>query len=66
MELGDSMPPTTGNKIIHSESNDNGIRLVTGVASNYHIVKSTTFPHHAIHKYTRTPPVGITHSHIRG
>jgi hypothetical protein len=56
--------PTTGNKSLHQESNDNGVRIVNFVASKNLFVKSTMFPHRNIHKYTWTSPDGKTHNHI--
>jgi hypothetical protein len=37
-------------------STDNGIRVVNFVTSKNLTVKSTTFPHHNLHKYTWTSP----------
>ena len=44
--------PTIGTECVHPESNDNGFRLVNIATSKNLIVKSTTFPHCSIHKYT--------------
>ena len=58
------LQPTIGNKSVHPESNDNGIRLVNFATSKNLIVKSTQFPHRNIHKYTWTSPDGFTHNQI--
>ena len=55
---------TIGNESVHTESNDNGIRLVNFANSKNPIVKNTTFSHRNIHKYTWTSPDGITHNQI--
>ncbi|PSN57217.1 hypothetical protein C0J52_05015 [Blattella germanica] len=46
------------------DSNDNGVRLVTFATSKNLIVKSTTFQHKDIHKYTWTSPDGETRNQI--
>ena len=56
--------PTNGNKSLHQDSNDNGVRLVNFAASKNLVVKSTMFPHRNIHKYTWTSPDGQTHNQI--
>ena len=56
--------PTIGTESVHPVSNDNGIRLVNFYTSKNLIVKSTTFPHHNIHKYTWTLPDSMTHNQI--
>ena len=47
---------------VHPENNDNGIRLVNLATSKNFIVKSTTFTHRNIHKYTWKSPDGIAHN----
>ena len=54
--------PTIGNKRLHQDSNDNGVRLVHFATSKNIVVKSTMFPHRNIHKYTWTSPEGNTHN----
>jgi hypothetical protein len=54
----DIFKPTTENDILHEISNDNGVRVVNFTASKNLIFKSTTFPHHNIHKSTWTSPDG--------
>jgi hypothetical protein len=46
--------PIIGNESIHEASNDNRVRVVNFVTSKNLIVRSTTFPHHYIHKHTWT------------
>jgi hypothetical protein len=50
--------------ILHEVSNDNGIRVVNFATSESLIVKSTTFPHHDIHKHTWTSSDDVTHNQI--
>jgi hypothetical protein len=54
----------TGNESLHEISNDNGVRLVNFATSKNIRVKSTTFPHCSIHKYTWTSPDEKTHNQI--
>jgi len=56
--------PTIGQKSLHQNSNDNGVRLVKFATSKNLVVKSTMFPHRNIHKYTWTSPDGKTHNQI--
>ncbi|KAJ4435216.1 hypothetical protein ANN_23794 [Periplaneta americana] len=56
--------PTIGKKSLHAISSDSGVRLVNFATSKNLIVKSTTFPHKDIHKYTWTSPDGLTHNQI--
>jgi hypothetical protein len=55
---------TIGNEILHKNSNGNGVRVVKFVTSKNLTVKSSMFPHHSIHKYTRTSPDGKTGNQI--
>jgi len=50
--------PTIGQKSLHQDSYDNGVRLVNFATSQNLVVKSTMFPHRNIHKYTWTSPDG--------
>jgi hypothetical protein len=52
------------NESLHEASNDNGFRVANFATSNNLIVKSTTFPHHDIHKHTWISPDGVTHNQI--
>jgi endonuclease/exonuclease/phosphatase family metal-dependent hydrolase len=54
--------PTIGNESLHEISNDNGVREINFATSKNLAVKSTTFPHRKIHKYTWTSPEGNTHN----
>ena len=45
--------PTTGNKSLHQDNNDDGVRIVNFATSKC-LVKSTMFLHRNIHKYTWT------------
>jgi len=56
--------PTTGQKCLHQDSNDNGVRLVNFATSKNLVVKSTMFPQQNIYKYTWTSPDGKTHNQI--
>jgi len=42
--------PTIGQKSLHQDSNDNGVRLVNFATSKNMVVKSTMIPHRNIHK----------------
>jgi hypothetical protein len=55
---------TIGNESLHEISNDNGVRIVNFATSKNLIIKSKMFPHHSIHKYTRTSQDGKTHNQI--
>jgi hypothetical protein len=46
------------NESSHEISNDNGVRVANFPTSKNLVIKSTMFPHHYIHKYTRTSPEG--------
>jgi hypothetical protein len=52
----DIFKPTIVNENSHDISNDNGVRLVNFATSKNLIVKSATFPHCNIHKFTWTSP----------
>jgi hypothetical protein len=52
----DIFQPTIGTESVHTESNDNGIRLVNFATSKN---LTTTFPHRNIHRYTWTSPDGL-------
>jgi hypothetical protein len=58
----DIFKPIIDNENLCEASNDKGIRVVNFPTSKNLIVKSTTFPHCDIHKYTWTSPDGVTHS----
>jgi hypothetical protein len=60
----DIFKPTIGNESLHEISNGKGVRVVHFATSKNLIVKSTTFPHRNIHKYTWTSPDGNTHNQI--
>jgi hypothetical protein len=57
----DIRKPIIGNESLHEVSNDNGISVVSFATSENSIFKSTTFPHHDIHKHIWTSPDGVTH-----
>jgi hypothetical protein len=52
----DTFKPTMGNENSPEINNDNDVRVVNFITSK--TVKSTTFPHHNIHKYTWTSTGG--------
>jgi endonuclease/exonuclease/phosphatase family metal-dependent hydrolase len=56
--------PTIGNKSLHQDSNDNGVRIVNFATSKNLVFKSTMFQHRNIHKYTWTSPDRQTHNQI--
>ena len=56
--------PTIGNDSLLQYGNDNGFRIVNFAISKNLVVKSTTFPHRNIHKYTWTSPDGKTQNKI--
>ena len=56
--------PTIRNESLHQDSNDNGARIVNFITSKNLVVKSMTFPHRNIHKYTWTSPDGKNHNQI--
>ncbi|KAJ4437040.1 hypothetical protein ANN_17174 [Periplaneta americana] len=60
----DIFRPTIGKESLHAISSNNGVRLVNFATSKNLIVKSITFPHKDIHKYTWTSPDGLTHNQI--
>jgi hypothetical protein len=55
---------TIGNERLHEINNDNGVRVVNFATSKNLGVKSTTFPHRKIHKYTWISPEGNSHNQI--
>jgi hypothetical protein len=59
----DIFKPVIGNEILHEASNDNRVRVVN-FATSKNLIKSTTFPHHDIHKHTWTSTDGVTHNEI--
>jgi hypothetical protein len=48
----DTFKPTIGNESLHEISNNNGVRAVKFTTLKNLIVKSVTFPHRNIHKFT--------------
>jgi hypothetical protein len=56
--------PRIGNESLHEISNENGDTAVNFATSKNLVVKSTTFSHRKIHKYTWTCPEGYTHKQI--
>jgi hypothetical protein len=60
----DIFKPIIGNERLHEASNDNRVRVVNFATSKNLIVKSTTLPHHNIHKYTWTSPDGVIHNQM--
>jgi hypothetical protein len=60
----DIFKPIIGNESLHEAKNDNGVRVVNFATLKNLIVKSTTFPHHNIHKHTWTSTDGVTHNQI--
>jgi hypothetical protein len=64
VEREDIFKPVIGNESLHEASNDNRVRVVNFATLKNLIVKSTTFPHHDIHKQTWTSPDGVTHNQI--
>jgi endonuclease/exonuclease/phosphatase family metal-dependent hydrolase len=60
----DMFKAVIGNESLHEASNDDGVRVVNFATSKNLIVKSTTFPHHDIHKHTWTSPDGVTYNEI--
>jgi hypothetical protein len=56
--------PTIGKESLHYDSNYNRFRKVNFATLKNLVVKSTTFPHRNILKYTWTSPDGKTHNQI--
>jgi hypothetical protein len=52
-----------GNEILHEVSNDNEVRVANFETSKNLIIKSTTFPHRDIRKFTWTSD-GVIHNQI--
>jgi hypothetical protein len=53
---------TIGNKSLHQDSSDNGVRIVNFVTSKNLVIKSKKFLHQNIHKYTYNFPDGKSHN----
>lgn len=49
---------TIGSHSLHTNTNDNGIKLIDFALGKYMVVKSTMFPQKDIHKYTWISPNG--------
>jgi hypothetical protein len=62
----DIFNPIIGNESLHeaNNNNNNGVRVKNFATSKNLIVKSTTFPHHDIHKQTWTSPDGVTRNQL--
>jgi hypothetical protein len=60
----DILKSIIGNEILLEASNDNGVRVVHFATLKNLNVKSTTFPHHVIHKCTWTSPDVVPHNQI--
>jgi endonuclease/exonuclease/phosphatase family metal-dependent hydrolase len=60
----DIFKPIIGNESLHEASNDNGVRVVNFATSENLIVKSTTFPHHDVHKHTWISLDSVIHNQI--
>jgi len=58
------LKPTIGNKSLHQDSNDDGVRIVNFATSKNPVAKSTVFLHGNIHKYPWTSLDGKTHNQI--
>ena len=50
--------------ILNEDSKNNGVKIVNFATSKNLVVKSMMFVHQKIHKYTWTPPDGMTHNLI--
>jgi hypothetical protein len=64
LERNDIFKPTTGNGVLHQDSNDNGVTIGNSAISKNLVIKSTMFPPRNTHKYTWTSPDGKTHNQI--
>jgi hypothetical protein len=60
----DNFNPKTGNNSLHEIINYNGVRVLNFATSKNVIVKSTTYLHPDIHKFTWTSPEGKTRHQI--
>jgi hypothetical protein len=56
--------PTIGNKILHQDSKENGVRIINIATSENLVVKSTMCPHRNLLKYSWPSPDGKTHDQI--
>jgi hypothetical protein len=61
---GGIFKPTTGNEILHWDSNDSSVRIVNLATSKNLVFRSTTFLHRNVHKYAWASPYGKNHRHI--
>jgi hypothetical protein len=62
--MEDIFKPTTGNGRLHKISNESGVGVVNFTTSKNLTVKSITFPHSNIHKFTWTSPDGKNDTQI--
>jgi len=53
---------TIGNKSLHQNSNDNGVKIINFTTSKHLVVKSTMSSHRNIHTYTSKSPDGKTNN----
>jgi hypothetical protein len=60
----ENLKPVTGMNSLHKVSNDNGMRLISYVASMDMVVRSTLFPHKNIYKASWKSPDGSTTNQI--
>ena len=62
VESEKNFKPKIGNKCLHQDSNNDGVRIVTYATSKNIGVKSTMFLHRNIDKYTWSSPDGKIHN----
>jgi hypothetical protein len=55
---------TNSNDSLHEVSNDKEAKVVNFATAKNLTLKSTTFPHHDIHKHIWTSSDGVTHNQI--